>query len=306
LDGTPVAYINLDPDNLFGKGTYFNGILAHELFHTIQDHYAFEAPFLAEATAEWAALHASPKEYLAAPPLFVDAPEASLDCPGEVCGDPANLGAGYGQWPFFEYLSQRYGIRVIRQIWAAAQTLQAPDLQLFPPDPQSHALAAIDAALLLHKSSLSKAYAGYVTANLTPRWYKNRLLRSIVDLSPPRKLELVGSQPKKLKTENVIVDHLASTSITFATPDCVVSRKAPQAVLHIKVDLPFGIASRPMLRFTNQAGRPVVKRLSTSFGEASINVPHWGGCVSGTLALPNLDWSADGALFSVHLSVTRS
>jgi hypothetical protein len=305
---TSAAYLNLDPHNVFGAGSArrFNGTIAHELFHAIQFHYAFEAPFLAEATAEWAAIHAAPKDYMGAPPLFVDVPEASLDCPGEVCGDPANLGAGYGQWPFFEYLSQRFGRKVIRETWAAARELQAPELLTFPPDLQSHALEALDAALRLHKSSLSQAYGGYVRANLTPRWYRNRLLRTIVDLRPPRKLELVGARPKKLKTENVIVDHLASTSITYATPGCVVGRKAPRAVLHIKVDLPGGVSSRPLFRFTDGARRPTVKALSISSGVASIDVPRWGGCVSGTLAVPNLSWATDDALFAVHLSVTAA
>ena len=306
LDGTPAAYIDLDPESLFGAGgsRFFKGTIAHELFHTIQFHYAVEAPFLAEATAEWAAVHASPKEYLAVRPLFVDVPEASLDCPGQVCGDPAGIGAGYGQWPFFEYLSQRWGKHVIRDIWSAAKQLQAPDLALLPEPPQSHALAAIDQGLQKHKSSLSAAYAGYVKANLTPRWYKNRLLRTIVDLRPPRRLDIVGAQPHVLKTQTISVDHLASTTITLATPDCVVGRKMTKSVLHVTVDLPFGIESQSWFRFTTGGRRPAVKALKVSSGEASIDVRNWGGCSSATLALANLDWSTDGALFGVHLSVT--
>jgi hypothetical protein len=304
--GTTAAYIDLDPQDLFSSAgsKLFTGKIAHEVFHAIQMRYALEARFLMEATAEWAALHASPKQYLAVKPQFVDAPEASLDCPGEVCGDPAGLGAGYGQWPFFEYLSQRWGKHVVRDIWRQAKRLQTPDLEAFPPAPQSHALEAIDVALGLRKSSLSDAYAGYVKANLTPRWYKNRLLRTIVDLRPPRRLEIVGARPHVLETETVTVDHLASTSITFTTPNCVVGRKTTKSVLHMTVDLPFGIASKPVFRFTDGAHRPTVKALSISAGEASLDVPKWGGCVSGTLAIPNLDWSTDGALFSIHLSVT--
>jgi hypothetical protein len=275
LDGTPWAYIDLDPQNLFGAGgsKLFRGTIAHELFHTIQLHYALEAPFLAEATAEWAAVHASPKEYLAVRPLFVDVPEASLDCPGDVCGDPAGIGAGYGQWPFFEYLSQRWGKHVIRDIWRAAKQLQAPDLAASPDTlPPSHALEAIDEALQWHKSSLSKAYAGYVKANLMPRWYQNRLLRTIVDLRPPRRLDVVSAQPHVLKTQTISVDHLASTSVTLATPDCVVARKTKKSVLHVSVDLPFGIESQTWFRFTNGGRRPTVKAPKLLAGEPRLVV----------------------------------
>ncbi len=89
---------------------------AHEFFHAIQFGYDFaEDGWLMEATATWMEERVADavndnRQYL--PYGQVGQPQQSLDVFGGV--------AHYGNWAFFEYLSNKYGRSVVRKIWNRA------------------------------------------------------------------------------------------------------------------------------------------------------------------------------------------
>src|SRR5581483_11046917 len=120
--------------------------LAHELMHLIQFGYLVgDRPFMYEATAEWAAANVAPVAADLTTPLFLAHPESRLDCdPGCAGGD-----VGYGQWPFFEYVSEHFGAPTVRRMWEALAQNDAEGSQTLP---------SIEAALTAAGSSLTAVW----------------------------------------------------------------------------------------------------------------------------------------------------
>jgi hypothetical protein len=100
---------------------------AHEFFHLVQFGYDFgEDPWLLEATAVWMEEQVfdgvnDNRQYL--PDGQVAQPLVPLDYFGQLTNQQ------YGNWPFFEWLSHKYGTGIVQQIWnKAAAFAGAPDL----------------------------------------------------------------------------------------------------------------------------------------------------------------------------------
>src|SRR2546423_6073903 len=95
-------------------------IIAHEIFHLVQSAISTGGDqWLAEGTAEWAAVHAD-----AALGGEEFNPERTADCVGSECGDTEFDRNGYPGWMLFEFLSEKYS-GAVREVWdrAAVQPL---------------------------------------------------------------------------------------------------------------------------------------------------------------------------------------
>ena len=135
-------------------------VVAHELGHAAQFAVSSDSigqRFFDESMATWLQEEVVPGSALdlveagqfATPDVPLDynigADELSFDAPV------------YAQWIFFDYLADRYGTQVIRQMLEASR----------PPGVWE--VTAMDSALRLHSSSLAKAYVGFAKAILDPR-----------------------------------------------------------------------------------------------------------------------------------------
>lgn len=122
----------------------FRTVIAHELFHAIQNVYKTnDDPFWAEGTAQWAmkTLHPDLRDFERNLPSFFAEPTRSIDAA------PTGVTAGYlygaAVWPLF--LATSYGPETIREIFE----LEAEGKK---------ALEATDAVLAKKGSSLAEAY----------------------------------------------------------------------------------------------------------------------------------------------------
>ena len=130
---------------------------AHEFFHAIQYAYDYaEDPWMMESTATWMEERYATDvndnvQYLPWSQLY--APNFPLDL-------FSSQGAyQYGNWIFWEYLSTNYGIDIVNKAWKQAGSLKG--------DGDKFSLPALQ-KVLKGKGGLTKVYAKFAAANLTP------------------------------------------------------------------------------------------------------------------------------------------
>ncbi|NYE37659.1 hypothetical protein F4692_002792 [Nocardioides cavernae] len=160
---TASGYCVLDNDfaaTQFPNGTPLDNLTVtagHEFFHAVQYAYDYaEDPWMMESTATWmeeriATAVNDNRQYLPASQIY--APQIPLDAFSQTSGFQ------YGNWVFWEYLSSRYGLKIVQKAWKQAGTLKG--------DGNKYSLHAIDRALK-GKGGFHKNYANYVAGNLTP------------------------------------------------------------------------------------------------------------------------------------------
>jgi hypothetical protein len=130
---------------------------AHEFFHAIQYAYDYaEDPWMMEATATWMEERYATDvndnlQYLPWSQLYT--PYLPLDL-------FSNQGAyQYGNWIFWEYLSTNYGNDIVNKAWKQAGSLKS--------DGGKNSFPALQ-KVLKGKGGLTKVYAKFAAANLTP------------------------------------------------------------------------------------------------------------------------------------------
>jgi hypothetical protein len=130
---------------------------AHEFFHAIQFGYDFrEDPWLLESTAAWMEEQVADgandnRRYL--PYGQVAKPGTSLDR-----FDPGGFNQ-YGNWVFWEYLTERYGADVVRAVWRRARAYDGA--------PDRRSVAALRRTLARH-NGLPATFAAYAAALTKP------------------------------------------------------------------------------------------------------------------------------------------
>ena len=183
---------------------------AHEFFHAIQFGYdATEDRWLLEATATWMEERYADdvddnRQYLRYGQL--GRPSTPLDS-----FDPAGA-AQYGNWLFFELISQRFGDDAIRRIWNLVDSVgNAPD---------KYSTEAVRKVAASRGRSFADFYARFATANQAPREfysegtsYRSTKAVRAVRLAPKRRQV---SATKRL-------DHLTSAAYRF-TPSGALGR----------------------------------------------------------------------------------
>ncbi len=193
---------------------------AHEFFHAVQFGYDVrEDPWLMESTATWIEER------------FVDGaddnrrflrhgstrlPHVSLDR-----SDGVTL-SDYGNWSFWEFLTERHGDDLVRRVWQRAGAREGEDM---------YSVRALEWALE-QRGGLPRALRRYASANLTPalsyaegaRWPSARVDRT----------RTLGPQQRRVRA-GYRIDHLAARHVRLV-PDRALRGEGWR--LRIRVDGP--------------------------------------------------------------------
>jgi hypothetical protein len=263
--------------------------VAHELLHVLQVGTWIPADgWLLEGTAEWGGFAV---DGYADTTGSIGAPDMSLDCDSDSCGDDAYETGGYSRWPFFQHLTERYGNTFVRDVFAKGASLA---------DTAKTGAQLLDATLGDKGTTLSEAFNDYTLANVAGAFVPAPLK----GVQPAvHSTTLTGTATAALPVQRVAINHLAGRYLRFQR-GAGVSSQCFAATLSLTVALPAGSASKPAF-FSSSLGA-TAQRLTVSGGTASITVP-WDTCsgsVDGYLALPNPSSTADSQVFTVSGALT--
>ena len=173
----------------------------HEFFHAVQFAYDYaEDPWMMESTATWmeeriATAVNDNRQYLPLSQIY--RPYLPLDFFSRTGGYQ------YGNWVFWEYLSTKYGIDIVKKAWDQAGSLRK--------DGDKYSVTALE-KVLKRKGGLTKVYATYAAGNLTPAVnFPEGAEYAFPRLSGGKKL----SKGKRSKRFAKKIDHLASASYVY-------------------------------------------------------------------------------------------
>ncbi|MEJ7794922.1 MAG: MXAN_6640 family putative metalloprotease [Nocardioides sp.] len=230
---------------------------AHEFFHAVQFAYDYrEDPWLLEATATWmeerfADMVNDNRQYLPDSQLAIT--YRALDTFDQ------NSSVQYGNWVFFEYLSERFGLGVVKRIWEEAGH--------FKGDGQTYSVDAVK-RVMPRKAPFEKVYAQFAAANTTPgRSYpEGKAWPSPAWVGTGR----LGKDDVARRTFNIA--HLATNDFRL-TPKKELKRKSYK--LEVKVDGPLERTS-PMAAVVWHKKSGKIKRLLVKLnrqGDGALKVP---------------------------------
>ena len=280
------GYIALDVAGGLNEET-----IGHELFHLIQ--YAIFIPddgWLLESTAEWMGFR------FEGFPLGIDwslpAPDMSLDCVGDKCGNQVYETGGYSRWSFFEYLSERYGGTMVKDVFTRGATLG---------DPAIPGIQLVADTIAAKGSSLQNVFTDWTVANLTG----NYTAVGLKGLLPTATSEVfTGLDSGALPTQHLAVNHLAARYLAFGRGDGTTSGPCYAAMLSLTVNYPSSLAARPYFYWPVSGSAAVP--LSGTAGSVSVNVP-WDTCAwdkPGYLVIQNPSTTLDAQTFTVSGSIS--
>ncbi|MCW2766578.1 MAG: hypothetical protein JWO11_2537 [Nocardioides sp.] len=174
---------------------------AHEFFHAVQFAYDdAEDHWFMEATATWMEERFADdvndnRQYL--PYGQVKNPGAALDIFNQSGFNQ------YGNWPFFEYLSQKYGNGIVKAIWNKAYAgTGAPD---------AYSIKAVR-QVLNKKGGFDNVFRAYAAANtITGRAYSEGSHWPSAEISKSWRLGRSATSAKK----STLIDHLASRNFAI-------------------------------------------------------------------------------------------
>lgn len=271
-------------------------VVAHEFMHLIQ--YATWVPadsWLLEGTAEWAGFQTSGYRPFGGVPIAVTrgAPDMSLDCVSLACGyqgDPYEVG-GYSRWPFFQYLTERFGTNIVRDVFSRGAALADPTLT---------GVELVDSTLVQKGTTLSNVYGDFTFADIAG----NFQVAGIKGKPPAAYSSLpTGSSTVALPVLRVPVNHLSTRYLRLLRGGAS-GGTCYAATLSLAVAIPTGIASRPSFWYSALGANPIA--LSVSNGTGTVTVP-WDTCTGGQdgyLSLPNQNLTADAETFTVSGTLT--
>ncbi len=247
---------------------------AHEFFHAIQFGYdVAEDHWLMESTATWmedqfADGSNDNRQYL---------PSGQLAHPNAPLDTFTSTGfQQYGNWPFFEFLGERFGRGIVRSVWN--QAAQAPGGHQF----SAH---AVRNALSTH-GGLTSVFARYAAGNLDPvhAYQEGESFPAsgvAADSTLSQASLTTGWKP-------FVVHHLASQSVRAVPGDDLTD---PAWVLRVQVDAP-ALSTSPaaLVRVVPVHGattRTLVPLSATGAGQ--VTVPFSGAAVANvTVTLANV------------------
>lgn len=264
---------------------------SHELFHLIQ--FGIFIPddgWLLESTAEWMGFRF--EGFPTGVALSLGAPDMSLDCIGDKCGNDVYETGGYSRWSFFEYVGERYGGTFVKDVFDDGATLG---------DPAIPGITLIGDAITAKGDSLSGVVTDWTVANLTGNYTATGLKGVLpqVAASPV----FAGKATGVLPTQTVSVNHLAAKYLAFIRGDGTSNTACYAATLTLSVSFPAGLGVKPYFYWSGAVGSAVPLTLGSN--SASITVP-WDTCAwsdGGYLLLQNPSTSADAQVFTVAGSI---
>lgn len=195
---TGSSYLVLDNDYANLPGSALDALRvtsAHEFFHVLQFAYRPRADaWLMETTATWMEEQVfddinDNRQYLRS---------SALTHPGEPLD--GGLPWFYGNWIFFEHLSQRHGAAVVRDIW---QRVAAG----------KKSTTAIDRALIKRGSSLAAELAGFAASNTVPQKVYSE--GAAYPRAKPAKKPRLGKARRSAGWQQLRIDHLAAKTVRY-------------------------------------------------------------------------------------------
>jgi hypothetical protein len=196
---------------------------AHEFFHAIQFAYDYgEDGWLMESTATWMEERVADRindnrQYLAYGQVAASAQPLDVY-------DPRRFNQ-YGNWTFFEYLSTRFGLGVVRAIWNRAGA--------FPGSGHAYSTAAVK-GVLEARGGFADVYRSYAAANTVPaRAYPEGGSWP----SPRPAASWVLSTSQQRPTRTLAINHMASRAVQVRPSSTLKSRRW---LLRVTVDGPAG------------------------------------------------------------------
>jgi hypothetical protein len=284
---TDTGWIAIDPTAATSAA-----VIAHELMHVIQYGQWIPADsWLLEGTAEWAGFITSGYQPFGGSILATrNFPDMSLDCVGPACGNDLYETEGYSRWPFFEYMSDRFGVGFVKDVLARGAALN---------DPAQTGATVLNATLATKGTTLSDAFADYVNVNLVGGYD----VPSLTGVAPITHATVsTGVASGALPVQKVAVKHLATRYLKLKRGASSES-SCYAATLSLTVALPAGINARPA--FYSRSLGPAALPLSVSGNTATLAVP-WDTCFGGYdgyLSLPNPSLNSDAREFVVSGSL---
>jgi len=184
---------------------------AHEFFHAVQYAYDYaEDPWMMESTATWMEERIASdvddnRQYLPYGQLY--APFIPLDF------FSSNSFYQYGNWIFWEYLSQRYGTSIVNKAWSQAGSLRQ--------DGGKYSFEALQ-KVLKRKGGLTKVYTQFAGGNLVPA---STYDEGTFYPSPKVKRAKVLTKKRRGKRYATKLFHMSSTSFRFVSGSGLGSKK---------------------------------------------------------------------------------
>jgi len=247
---------------------------AHEFFHMVQFNYdAFEDSWIMESTATWMEERYADdvndnRFYLSSSQMHQ--PATPLDKFG-------NAGQQYGNWIFFERLSRKYGVDVVRTLWQRMDTMTGPD---------DYSVKAIRVVLEHHNSTFPKFYAAFTSGNLFPQKFYAEGSHYLADRAPITKTFVLAPRVRSVTGQQTTLKHLTSRNYAFQPR----STMKGTWYLTVKVDGPdksAGPAAEVIV--VKKSGEIVTKQIPLSeLGVGRVKVSFGAGTVKKvTLTLAN-------------------
>jgi hypothetical protein len=194
---------------------------AHEFFHAVQYAYDYaEDPWMMESTATWMEERVADdvddnRQYLQYSQL--QAPFVPLDA------FSSTYGFQYGNWIFWEYLTQKYSVGLVKKAWKAAGTQKR--------DGGRYSVQALG-SVLRKKGGLTTVYADYAAANtMASRVYEEG---AAYGDAPPH-AETTLSKASRAWKKGTRLDHLSGESVRIGAGPDITGRRWR---LKVRVDGP--------------------------------------------------------------------
>lgn len=225
---------------------------AHELFHAVQFGMdVTEDRWFLESSATWMEEQVADdvddnRQYL--PHGQLGRRTASLD------RSTADLGI-YGNWIFFQFLAQRYGVDAVRQIWERADA--------GPGRRNDFSIEAVRHFVESRGDTFPEVYAAFARANLTPhRGYDEGRAYRPADLDDKARL---GPRDPSWRDRRIGVPHLTSRAIAFR-PQAGLRGKSK---LRLSVSATRGSGAAASAQVFLRSGKVTVLPIKLKHGEGS-------------------------------------
>jgi hypothetical protein len=193
-----------------------------------------------------------------------------------------NLGAS--RWPFYEFLTERFGPLFVVDIFTASQAAGG------------NGLLGLQNALVAKGTTLTAEYGAYAAKLLTGGWTATTLSTAVIPVSGTS--IQTGISSGAIPTQSFGVNHLATKYVEIDRGDGSGDHACYAATLTLSVKIPAGVTSQPTFYWSGGGSAPVA--LTVGNNVATTTVP-WDTCAwktKGYLALPNTSL-VDGTSFVV-------